>query len=655
MKNIFALISLIMALTIAGCSDDFQAGEDGKAGKNLDAAVPDQTASNLPDGYGPLYGCTKVGQACNAHDPCAINPICGPDKKCRPSFLQDCSDSLACTVDKCLGQGLCSNDPKAGFCALPVKTGGSSDAGGGADAGASPDAALFSTVIKCFKKDERNPNDQCQICKPADNDSGGGDSKKWSPANGGSCDDKNLCTKDDYCQSGVCKGTYFGNLCADGYGCTEDLCDGKGGCLGNKLKPDYCLIDKVCYKKNASHPKGSCFTCDPSKSTTAWTPITNTCMINSKCYNKGAKNPGGCGECDPAVSTSKWTVKGNTCCLINDKSYNAGTKDTTGCSHCDPTKNKYGWTPLANLCLISSKCYTKGTKHPGGCAECDPVTSATQWTVKGTTHCLINQTTCVAKGVNDSTGCATCLPGTNKYDYTPISGKCKIEGKCYNNGTKHPGGCAECKAATKPTAWTLTSSKHCLINHQCYADQFKMGCFTCDVSKSQTDWTKPAGCTAMDLDIGTQYTTYGSMTRGFWFKAPVAFTIIGLRVPTNSAMGTGPQNIQVMRFPSAVPAWSTTTTNHTTLLFKKGVAGTNFISCNIHVKKGEFIGILGSRGTSSVKISYGKSGGYSSKIAGSPMTLTRLVYQTSIVTKQAGPVASEVNGNLGRIEMKYTP
>ena len=493
------LLSCLLVMSLAaGCSDDTFAGDGGS--KNLDAkVVPDQISSNLPDGYGPLYDCTKVGKACNAHDPCAINPICGPDKKCRPSFLQDCSDSLDCTVDTCLGQGLCSNEPKTGTCALPVKTGGSSDSGAAADAGSGPDATPFVTVMKCFKKDERNPSDTCMICKPSDGDSGGGNSKAWSPANGGSCDDKNLCTKDDYCQSGVCKGSYFGNLCADGYGCTTDLCDGKGGCLGNKLKPDYCLISKVCYKKNASHPQGSCFTCDPSKSTTAWTPITNTCMINSKCYNKGAKNPAGCGECDPAVSTTKWTVKGTTCCWISSKAYTAGTKDPTGCSTCDPTKDKYGWTPLSNLCLISGKCYTKGAKNPGGCGECVPATSGTAWTVTGTTCCLISNKSYTA-GTKDPTGCTACVPTKNKYGWTALTNICTVGSKCYDKGAKHAQGCAECDPAMNAAGWTVKVNTHCLIKDKCYTkgtnDPSK--CSSCDPTKTKYDWTPFTGKCMID-------------------------------------------------------------------------------------------------------------------------------------------------------------
>jgi len=495
---------LALLLSAAGCSDDTATQEAGPgADISLDSAAY-VDSSSLPDGYGPLYDCTRPGESCNAHDPCAINPICGKDKKCRPSYLQDCGDALSCTEDKCVGQGMCSNDPKTGYCVLGVKvatTGGGAAADGGAatDKGSVDAHVPTKTIFKCFKQGERNPNDPCLMCSPKVSDGGvTTNNKKWSAANGGSCDDGKSCTKNDYCQSGICKGSYFGDQCSDGYGCTDDLCDGKGGCLGNKLKSDWCLINGACYKENASHPQGSCFTCDPKQSQSAWTAITNTCMIGSKCYNKGAKNPGGCGECDPAVSTSKWTVKGITCCLINDKSYNAGTKDTTGCSTCDPTKDKYGWTAVPGLCKINSKCYAKGAKHTGGCAECDPVISATKWTVKAAGLCLISDK-CYTDGTVDSTGCATCDSKKDKYGWTPTTGKCKINGKCYTKGTKHSGGCAECAPATNATAWTVTGSTSCLINNICYKAGDKVGCYKCDPAKSKTSWTKVSGCTGPPL------------------------------------------------------------------------------------------------------------------------------------------------------------
>ena len=284
------LAALLIVTLAMGCSD-------GNDPIKLDGAQPTDGMTPVPDGYGPLWPCNEPGKACNAHDPCAINPVCGVDKLCRPASLQICNDGLDCTADTCLGMGQCKFEPKAGSCALPVR------------AAAATDGGVGPTEIRCFYKDDKKPDDPCQLCDP-DNDN-----KKWTGANGGLCDDNNSCTRDDYCQAGLCKGTYYGGQCADAYGCTEDLCDGKGGCLGNKLKSDWCLIGGVCYKDGMNDLAGTCNTCDVTKSQSAWTPITNSCQIDSKCYKPGDKHPLQCAECDPAASKSSWTVKGDMCLI----------------------------------------------------------------------------------------------------------------------------------------------------------------------------------------------------------------------------------------------------------------------------------------------------------------------------------------------------
>lgn len=110
-----------------------------------DSKVPD--SKTAADGS-KLWPCTHPGKPCNAHDPCAINPICGNDKLCHPSSYQNCSDGLSCTVDQCVGLGLCSNTPKSGTCALPVKSGST-------------------TVLKCFIKGDKQPTNPCFICDPS--------------------------------------------------------------------------------------------------------------------------------------------------------------------------------------------------------------------------------------------------------------------------------------------------------------------------------------------------------------------------------------------------------------------------------------------------------------------------------------------------------
>ena len=483
MRHLF----LFALLLLAACEDTsfYSLKEAGTSVGDLaavEASLVDVGSSGLPDGL-TLYKCTNIGKSCNAHDACAIDPICGKDGLCRPTLVQNCDDGLPCTTDTCLGQGVCSNLPKAGMCKLAVRVpkgttckAMQSDGGVQMDAGAANDAGVTpgdkETIFCCFNSGERNPADNCQQCNPpasSDSGIGGSSATAWSAANGGYCDDGDACTMNDFCKAGTCAGTSFASKCSDGVSCTTDLCDGKGGCLGNTLKSDYCLINNTCYKANAANPSGQCEACVPLKSQSAWTPVSNTCTISSKCYVKGAKHTAGCAECDPAMSLTSWVVKGSTHCLINDTCLASGAKDSTGCSSCQPSSDRYDYTALPGMCKIDSKCYQTGDKHPQGCAQCDASVSTDKWTVKVTTHCLVNNV-CVASGTKDPTpgSCSSCQPGVNRYDYSADAGYCKIDGKCELSGTAHPQGCATCDPKKSASAWTPKTASDCVLNGNCH-------------------------------------------------------------------------------------------------------------------------------------------------------------------------------------------
>ena len=386
--------------------------------------------ARLPDGWGKLWPCTTPGQQCDPHNPCASLSVCGPDKRCHPLKIYSCDDKLSCTVDTCLGLGSCSNKPISGHCALSVKAGSS-------------------YKLQCVNSGTKRPSDPCMACDPSQSAS------KWSPITGGICDDSSSCTKNDTCVNGSCKGTYFGTLCDDALSCTTDLCDGKGGCLGNKLKSGHCLINGVCYKDGAAHPGGTCFVCDSKKSASSWTAISSACLIGGKCYKAGAKDTTGCAVCDPKKSSTAWTVSGGNC-LINKACYKAGAKDTTGCGSCDPTKSQVSWSMLPGLCKIGGTCHSKGTKDATGCGACDPAQSATTWSVPGD-KCLITGV-CYSPGATSPTGCGSCVPSSSKTAWTPVKGKCLIQGKCYAQGAKHSSGCLVCDQAKAPTSWSASAA-----------------------------------------------------------------------------------------------------------------------------------------------------------------------------------------------------
>ena len=153
------------------------------------------------------------------------------------------------------------------------------------------------------------------------------------------------------------------------------------------------------------------------------------------------------------------------------------------------------------------------------------------------------------------------------------------------------------------------------------------------------------------LNVGTFNYDYSSTghTRGYWFTAPVAFTITGLRVPTD--VGTEVQNIEVVKFAAAPPEFTAVTNSFTSLGRFVNVAGSNFVAVNIPVASGDIIGILGARGTTTMHNSYGQTA-FASSIKGNSVTLRRLGMQHNLNSTPASDLWTEAS-YIARIEMYY--
>jgi len=459
---------ILLVLALLGCSDDVKQKQDAAvkdSGGGTDGVVVKDSAQS----DSTLWPCNNPGQACNAHDPCAINPICGQDKRCRPQSYQDCSDNLDCTTDSCAGLGLCKNEPKKDSCALMVATGTSS-------------------VQKCLKKGDINPADVCKMCDPSVSQT------KWSPRDGGVCDDKTSCTKDDKCVGGVCKGTYYGNQCSDALECTTDDCDGKGGC-SNKLKLDWCKVGKECVKHGVGNAD-NCSYCDSKKNPLMWTVKTNVCKIGPKCQDKGATDITGCGVCDPATSATAWTPAPFKC-LIQGSCYSANEKDSSGCGVCDPAKSKIYFTPVAGKCLIRGACYGDTIKSASGCGVCTSTKDASWWSpvsgasssVTGFESGLMGYVlSAKAGGVGWQISFKRFHGGKSSLYYGDLT---KLT---YDNGKTNSG------TATSPSIW-LSSGQKAALHFWMYMDTETSAQFdVLTISANNTKvWTK--GATTQPLDF----------------------------------------------------------------------------------------------------------------------------------------------------------
>ncbi|MCD4734884.1 MAG: T9SS type A sorting domain-containing protein, partial [Bacteroidales bacterium] len=151
------------------------------------------------------------------------------------------------------------------------------------------------------------------------------------------------------------------------------------------------------------------------------------------------------------------------------------------------------------------------------------------------------------------------------------------------------------------------------------------------------------------MGIPPQQGTYSGNVRVYYFNAPIDFTITGLRIPDDQP---GNQTIEIIRFNSGpAPEYPTITNDFVQLGRWVNIPGTAQIPCNIAVTSGEWIGILGYRGTTN---SYG-SAPYNTSIDGNPVTLTRMGMQYYLTTTAAQDVWQQsASNNIGRIEMYYS-
>ena len=157
------------------------------------------------------------------------------------------------------------------------------------------------------------------------------------------------------------------------------------------------------------------------------------------------------------------------------------------------------------------------------------------------------------------------------------------------------------------------------------------------------------------MPISPYTNTYtANMTRGFWFTAPVDFTIVGLRVPDESRHGL--QNVEVVRMDGNVPppAYPLNTTAFTSLVRHVGEPSANIIAVNIPVATGEVIGVLGACGDANMLYNSYGDGPFMSEVLGQPVELTRFITQFNIASAPA-PSVSSATGSIGRVEVYYVP
>lgn len=161
--------------------------------------------------------------------------------------------------------------------------------------------------------------------------------------------------------------------------------------------------------------------------------------------------------------------------------------------------------------------------------------------------------------------------------------------------------------------------------------------------------TLSAGMAKADtIGLPTQNDTAPSFTRGYYFVAPVDFTITGASVVGAS----GTQYVEIVSFASTpAPYGAVNPTSFTVLDYSSGPSGTS-LSQSISVTAGQIIGVLG-YDTGCGCINYG-DGDFVSSISGESVTLKRLIAQQSLETA-AGEIDSDTTETaIGLVELDYS-
>jgi PKD repeat protein len=166
----------------------------------------------------------------------------------------------------------------------------------------------------------------------------------------------------------------------------------------------------------------------------------------------------------------------------------------------------------------------------------------------------------------------------------------------------------------------------------------------------------PATPAPMQLPAFKSTYTYATHTRGYWFQAPTTFVITSLEVPNEA--GNSEQSVWLFTFSgTSQPSGTTSIQSSDTKFLGNGPAGAPIaLTTPIVITQGAWVGVVGAThdtGSSTMNNSYGSGGsGYSTTVLGQTTTLTRLMYQSSLVgASGAGDVLVQSSGDIGRVEL----
>jgi len=430
-------------------------------------------------GEGCDDGNTVNGDGCNSRCSVELAPgaACGDDIQCHSGF---CTDGVCCNA-RCDGQcEACGEAATLGTCSAVSGT----------------------------------PRGMRTACDAAGTTCGGvcGGTNRTAcafPDDTTTCDDGSACSANDVCNGlGLCAGT--GLTCDDGLDCTSNSCSVGSGCA-NTLQAGFCVIGSACIAAGTPAPGSQCMVCDPTQSTSAYSPIAvgTSCTDNSMCTVGDACDATGscvsgapvtCADdglsctaevCEPTTgSCIEMVTEG---CAIGGACIGEGTLDpSNACMQCNSGKNPMGYSPVDMGTLCSNPSCAASTLTLAG--ACD---------MSGT--CVPGAANACAHGCADAT---SCMDACTMDSQCPLAQHCDTtSGNCVDDAT--PG--------TTCTQDAACASGFC-VDGVCCDTRCNDVCEACDSTGSAGTCTPFANGTDPDDECAGALTCNGT---GMCMMAPV--------------------------------------------------------------------------------------------------------------------------------------
>ncbi len=322
------------------------------------------------------------GAFCTTSDACAADVCTG--------VARDCSDSVSCSgVETC--------DESVDACVAGVSSCPPEQVCDAATDRCAPSCAGCLIGGVCVADGEQSPATPCEICDVARA------TDRYSPNDGGPCDDGWYCTLGDVCAGGVCRG--LERDCSDRIACDGvETCDethrtcapGEPTCASGDTCDvvadacvatcDGCVVDGRCVPAGAEMPDVPCWVCDPARAVDRFSPNDgHDCDDERYCTVGDVCAAGVCvgapRACDDGVACD-----GSEACDEGARACVGGTSTCDPGTVCDASADACVATCAG--CEIDGVCFPDHTAAPGQpCSMCDVALDAHHWTAATDVEC----------------------------------------------------------------------------------------------------------------------------------------------------------------------------------------------------------------------------------------------------------------------------